>query len=580
MLLKSLSAHGFSFFLSAACLLPVANAKDQLPQLSKASGAILNSEDCDSLFSKLSKLPHTKINSTEWVKEGGLVLGPLTFPEHCRVAGKMHERTSPMDGKTYAISFEIRLPKNWNGRFLHQGNGGIDGVVQPATAAFGGGAVTSGLHQGFAVLSSDAGHAGAAPFFGLDPQARLDYGYQAVGKLTPMAKMLIEIAYGKAPDRSYFAGCSNGGRHAMVAASRYFDAYDGILAGAPAYNLPKAAIANLAGARLYESVATREVKNHIDLATALTDQERALLANKVLARCDALDGATDGMVQDVAACQKAFSLMKDVPSCKAERPGTCLTDKQKEVLSKIFSGPRTSKGQLIYSSFPFDAGFGSGKSGVSSGGSPVGSGVAFWEFFASTNLDSGATGFIFKVPPEKPENFNSVEFALKTDIDALLNGVFARDDIYTESAMSFMTPPNPFDMKGLRNKGGKIVLYHGVSDSIFSINDSLKWLYGVQKTTGKNFAKLYPVPGMGHCSGGPATDQFDLLTPLVKWVEEGVMPEAVLASTRGAGNAGGVNLDVPPSWDSARTRPLCPYPQVARYKNSGDIEKAESFSCQ
>lgn len=263
-------------------------------------------EACNTLPAKLMQLPHVNSTQAELVKEGALTVGGQPVAEHCRVTGKMHERTSPVDGKTYYIGFEMRLPANWNGRFLHQGNGGIDGVVQPALGGLGGGPLTNALHQGFVVLSSDAGHAGANPAFGVDPQARLDYGYQAVGKLTPMAKAAIATAYGKGPDKSYFAGCSNGGRHAMVAATRYFADYDGILAGAPGYNLPRAATANLAGARLYKSVATGEVKNHMDLATALTDVERQLVANKVVEKCDALDGAKDGMVQDVAACQKVF----------------------------------------------------------------------------------------------------------------------------------------------------------------------------------------------------------------------------------------------------------------------------------
>jgi feruloyl esterase len=537
-------------------------------------------EACNTLPAKLMQLPHVNSTQAELVKDGALSVGGQPVAEHCRVTGKMHERISPVDGKTYAIGFEMRLPANWNGRFLHQGNGGIDGVVQPALGGLGGGPVTNALHQGFVVLSSDAGHSGANPAFGVDPQARLDYGYQAVGKLTPMAKAAIATAYGKGPDKSYFAGCSNGGRHAMVAATRYFADYDGILAGAPGYNLPRAATANLAGARLYKSVATREVKNHMDLATALTDVERQLVANKVVEKCDALDGAKDGMVQDVAACQKVFSLKKDVPSCTGERDGSCLMPKQKEVLAQIFAGPKTRKGTLIYASFPYDAGFGGGKSGVPTGGSPVGSGVAFWEFFASTNLDSGATGIIFKVPPESPENFKGVDFALNTDVDALYQSMYASNEVYKESAMSFMTPPNPTDMKQLRAKGGKIMIYHGVSDSIFSIHDTEAWFKGVQKNTGKNFAKLYPIPAMGHCSGGPATDQFDMLTPLVKWVEEGVEPQAIVASVRGAGNAGGVNAELPVTWAADRTRPLCPFPQVARYTGAGDIEKAESFVCK
>ena len=136
----------------------------------------------------------------------------------------MRERTSAVDGNRYAIAFEMRLPKAWNGRLLHQGNGGADGNVVPATGSTGGGPVTHALQQGFAVLSSDAGHtAGQNLAFGIDPQARLDYGYQAVGTLTPMAKSVVQRAYGRGPDHSSFAGCSNGGRHALIAASRLSD---------------------------------------------------------------------------------------------------------------------------------------------------------------------------------------------------------------------------------------------------------------------------------------------------------------------------------------------------------------------
>jgi feruloyl esterase len=572
-------AKKLAFLLASFFCFSASHAKDAW-HLSAASADTYSGE-CSSLGPALQGLPNTQITSTETVNEGILTVGGKPIAAHCLVKGKMFERTSAVDGKNYAISFEMRLPRQWNGRFLHQGNGGIDGVVQPAVGAFGGGPLSNALDQGFVVLSSDAGHAGATPAFGIDPQARLDYGYQAVGKLTPMAKSVIEIVYGKRPDRSYFAGCSNGGRHALVTAARYFQDYDGILAGAPGYNLPKAATANLAGARLYQSIATTQpVKNHIDLATGLTDQERRLVADKVLEKCDALDGAKDGLIQNTAACQVRFKLSRDVPSCTSERNASCLTEAQKQVLETIFSGPKTSNGKLIYASFPFDAGFSGGRSGVTSGGSPVGSGIAFWEFFASLNLDSGATGLIFQVPPQDPANFDPVKFSLTTDLDALYDKMFTQNDNYTESAMSFMTPPNATQLKGLRDKGGKILVYHGVSDSIFSIHDSENWLKGVQKDTGKNFAKLYPVPGMGHCSGGPSTDQFDLLTPLVKWVERGEEPQAILAASRSKDNAGGANSDVPDDWSPARTRPLCPYPQVAIYKGKGSIEQASSFSCR
>lgn len=567
--------------LLAACGGSDSTATTTPPQLTPASSATY-AGDCTSLAASFSGLANTQITLAEAVAAGTLTVGGTPIPAHCRVTGKMHERTSTVDGNTYAIGFELRLPLAWNGRFLYQANGGIDGSVVTAKGPdVGGGPLTSALLQGFAVVSSDAGHSGATPGFGVDPQARLDYGYQAVGKLTPMAKQAIALTYGKAPDRSYIAGCSNGGRHSMVAAARYFADYDGVLAGAPGYNLPLAATANLAGARLYESVATTSpVTSQIDLGTAFTKTERQLVADKVLAKCDALDLASDGLVQDVAACQTAFDPAADLPTCAGARDGTCLSADQKTVIAKIFSGPTTSSGTLIYSSFPWDAGFGAGANPVASGGSPVGSGVAFWEFFASTNLDSGATGIIFQVPPLSPTGFNGLSFSLTTDIDALYAKLFSTDTTYTESAMSFMTPPNPTRMQGLRERGGKIMVYHGVSDSIFSVNDTEKWFKGVQTDTGTDFARFYRVPGMGHCSGGPATDQFDMLTQLVAWVEQGQEPGDIVASARGTGNAGGVNTDLPAGWAADRTRPLCAYPKVARYKGSGSLEVASSFTCQ
>ena len=545
------------------------------PQLSAAQAAAFVG-DCADLTAKISALSNTSITAVNKIAAGTVKVGGVDVPEHCQVTGKMNQRTG-IDGASYAIGFEIRLPKNWNGRFFHQGNGGTDGSVVAALGGLGGGPVSGALFQGFAVLSSDAGHSGGAPDFGVDPQARLDYGYQAVGKLTPMAKSVINSAYGKGPDRSYFGGCSNGGRHAMVTASRYPNDYDGILAGAPGYNLPKAAIANLAGARLYASVATASpAVSAADLATGFTDTERKLLASKVLAKCDALDGSADGMVQDVAACQSAFSLATDVPTCTGARDGTCLSAAQKTVIGKIFSGPTTSTGALIYSSFPYDGGHGGGSSATNSG-------VAFWEFFASLNLDAGATGIIFKVPPESPAGFNGPNFSLTTSIDNLVAGISATSASYTESAMSFMTPPNASNLTTLQTRGAKMMVYHGVSDPIFSVNDTEAWYKGVQATHGTaatGFARFFRVPGMGHCSGGPAADQFDMLTPLVNWVETGQAPDTVIATARGAGNAGGVNADLPATWAANRTRPLCAYPKVARYGASGNVEDAASFTCQ
>jgi hypothetical protein len=531
---------------------------------------------CEKLAASLSA-PDTVFTSSTSVAAGVLKVAGKDIPAHCLLTGKMFERTSPIDGQTYAIGFEMRLPLDWNGRFWYQANGGIDGAVVTATGnTSGGGPLTSALLQGFAVISSDAGHAGPSPTFGIDPQARLDYGYQAVGKLTPMAKRVIRAAYGKRPERSYIGGCSNGGRHTMVAASRYADQYDGYLVGAPGFNLPKAAVANMYGAQQYAPLAA----NPADLSSAFTAAERKLVSDKVLERCDALDGLKDGLVQNVRACRRAFSLAADVPTCGGLRDGTCLSAAQKTAIGNIFAGPKDGEGRPIYASFPYDAGLGAG-------------GIAFWEFIAPLVLDSGAVGFIFKTPPANPAGFNGPAFTLGANINELAEQIFATNAIYTQSGMLFMTPPHPDRIDdNLRRRGGRMIVYHGVSDPIFSIDDTTAW-YRKLKHSGKHHGRdrhddddgasdvvrLFHVPGMGHCGGGPSTDQFDLLTALVEWVEKRRAPKHAVASARGPGNVGGVNPEVPSGWAADRTRPLCAYPRIARYQG-GDVERAESFVCK
>jgi feruloyl esterase len=235
--------------------------------------------DCAGLPARLAGLPGTTITAANPIAAGAVMLGGQPVAAHCQVLGTVNERTSPVDGRAYGIDFEMRLPLQWNGRFFHQGNGGLDGSVLPALAQFGGGPVTHGLHQGFAVLSSNAGNRDRGEaHFGADPQARLNYGYQAVGSLTPVAREIIRHAYGRGPDRSYFGGCSNGGRHAMVAATRYAEWYDGILAGAPAFTLPLSSVAQLWGAQRYRTVAT----DPANLATAFTPAERQVVARAIL----------------------------------------------------------------------------------------------------------------------------------------------------------------------------------------------------------------------------------------------------------------------------------------------------------
>jgi feruloyl esterase len=541
------------------------------------SGSLQQCEELRDHF----KYAATRIESSVMANPGEVRTGPqpsavtaYKVGGHCLIKGKMHERQGA-DGQPYAVGFEMRLPKDWNGRFFYQANGGLDGVVQPALGALGGGPLTGALAQGFAVISSDAGHnPGQNPYFGSEPQARQDYGYTAVGKLTPMAKELIKTAYGKWPDRSYIGGCSNGGRHALVAASRYAEQFDGYLAGAPGYRLPNAALAQLWGSSLWNSLAPAgPTVNHPfnpnlkfpDIGAGFNADDRLVLARAVLAKCDAIDGAADGMVQDVAACQKTFDVQRDIPNCTAGRDGKCLSAMQKNVIAQVFHGGRTSSGSPIYSSFPYDP-------GVS------GNNWATWKFVFSQALDPGALSHVFTSPKRDVKAFD-------TDYDTLYAGIFAKPPGFSESADETITPLNhatPSNMMKVQQRGAKVMLYHGVSDPVFSETDTRAWVDRVAKQVpnSANFVRHFPIPGMNHCSAGPATDQFDALTPLVAWVERGIAPDSITAQVRGAGNAGGVNAELPTTWSAQRTRPLCAYPKVAKYIGTGSLENAASFSCQ
>jgi predicted esterase len=547
------------------------------PQLTPAQPAVLLS--CENLTG--FTFPNTTISAARVVAPGALSNAGQPVGEHCQVTGQMNRRIGTVDGQNYAIGFEMRLPRQWSGRYLYQGNGGTDGMVVTADggASMGsGGILRHGLQQGFAVISSDAGHTSAQnPLFGLDPQARLDYGYQAVGTLTPMAKALIRAAYGKGPDRSYIGGTSNGGRHALVAASRYAAEYDGILANAPGIHLPKASVSNLSHVKRWSSVATTQMVNGLpDLESALPVAERRLIANAILSRCDALDGLVDGLVQDTDACRSAFDLQRDVPTCSAARDGSCLSSAQKSVVAAAFAPVRRASGEAFYPGFPFDPGIAQ-------------PGWAEWKFRNSvrTARNPVSVGFIFSTPPSSDlakarDPSRTLAFAQNFDIETEAPKIFTTNSTYTESGMSFMTPPQAHRLDALRERGGKIIVVHGTSDPIFSIDDTVAWYKALDahhRGQANTFARFFPVPGMGHSRGGPATEQFDALGALVEWVEYGRAPDRIVAGVRGPGNPGGANPDVPASWSPTRTRPLCPYPLVARFKG-GDSDSAASFACE
>lgn len=514
--------------------------------------------------------PSTRITSAQVAAAGTVTNGGAAIDTHCVVQGRMNERVSAVDGQAYAIGFEMRLPRDWNGRLLYQANGGTDGFVARADGGFvGGGPLRNALQKGFAVISTDGGHSAAQnPLFGLDPQARVDYGYAAPRAAAPLAKALVQAAYGRPPVRSYIGGTSNGGRLSMVSAARHADLFDGFLAISPGFQMPKASVAGLLGAQLWHAIAPDKAK----LESAFTPPARAVLARAVLARCDALDGVTDGIVEDVSACRNTFDLERDAATCGPTRSDECLSAEQKMVIAKVYAGPRNRAGQPLYSTAPFDPGV----------TSPI---WADWKFVLSINPTRNpvSVGFIFSTPPaDRSMLQDTLRFALGFDTETDAPKVFATNATFTESAMSFMAPPDLSRFGALKSSGGKMLVIHGNADPVFSVDDTTAWFDSLTKTHGDatgTFVRLFRVPGMSHSRGGPSTDHFDALDALVAWVEDGVVPQRIIAMARGPGHAGGANPEVPAGWSAGRTRPLCPYPAVARYVG-GDVERAESFACR
>lgn len=506
---------------------------------------------------------------------------PQAPSSYCVIQGRLNPRKGS-DGKNYAIGFELRLPLAWNGRLVHQANGGNDGNVVPALGNPANAAGNdSPLIRGFAVLSIDAGHNGNDPVnaslglinsnvFGLEPQARSDYGYSANNTIMPVAKSIVEKYYGQQPSYSYMVGCSNGGRHGLVAASRYPDLYDGIVSGDPGFNLPKAAVQHAWDVQSFQIADP-------DMRKAFSREDMTLVANKVTATCDALDGVEDGIVGNLNACQAKFNLA-DL-QCKGAKNATCLSANQVKALSQSLAGPKNSKGEQLYSNWPYGAGLGGGNWRFWK----IESTVPLWENYPLiATLGGGSLSYIFTTPPTqtpgKPADL--VGFLSKFNFDTDAPKIFNKSGDYKESSMEFMTPPDAADPKltEFQAKNRKLIVYHGDSDPVFSVNDTINWYEKLAKNNkgdASSFARLFVIPNMNHCSGGPATDQFDALSAIVNWVETGTPPDTLIATVNPT------NPELPEKWSKTRTRPLCVWPKIAKYTGGekGNLEVAASFTC-
>jgi feruloyl esterase len=453
------------------------------------------------------------------------------LPAYCKVEGVINERTGA-GGKKYGIGFEVALPENWNGRFLYQGGGGLNGTINPPIGQAAAGDKPA-LARGFAVVATDGGHKGAgfdASFKG-DQQAALDFAQSSVGTMTPIAKKVVATYYGRPAAHSYFAGCSTGGREAMLSATRFPDYFDGILAGAPAMRTGNSNIGTSHAAVAFNQAAPRDAEGKPIIAQIFSPGDKALLIKGLLDACDGKDGLKDGVIDNVKSCQFKPAVL----ACTGAKTDSCLSGAQVKALEVAFSAPKDAAGAPAYAAFPYDTGI------VAAGG--------------------GIPGLI---PSGAPSPLGAPIRDLTIDIDARLQTV--RGD-----AMQVLTDTYGWsNLNTFTGHGGKIIFYHGVSDPWFSANDTADYVERAAKDAGgtekwAQAGRLYMAPGMGHCGGGANTfDTFDMLSAVVEWVEDGKAPQAITAQR---------------TLPSKATRPMCPFPAYPHYRG-GDAAKAESFECR
>lgn len=503
------------------------------------------------------------VSTARWQSAGlivdmrGTPSAPL--PAHCLVEGHYGEREGTVGGP-YRTGFRMRLPADWNGRFFFNGGGGSNGVVADASGFNGVGNRTA-LERGYAVIAQDSGHDntrnnvaefGGNLVFGHDPLARADYGHASLKPTYDLARHLIRRAYGRDATTKVFWGCSKGGQEGMAFAQRYPDAFDGIVAAAPGFALPRAAVAEAWDIQQFSGIlrARGETPSLAGLKTAFSPAQSKLVGEAILAACDAGDGAADGIVSAAGLCTTAKVLPElRQRQCTPGAVGECLEPAQVDALVRVVDGARDSRGTQLYKPFPWDPGI------ASPGWAVWKTGLVNGPPALNAVLGAGSLAAVFTAPPtalgSDPERLLAWQLAFDFDRDA--PKIYATSGPFKTSAWQDIGMRSP-DLAAFRAHGGKLIVPHGMADPVFSASDTIAWWNEVDaRNRGRaaDFARVFPVPGMNHCGGGPATDQFDSLSALEDWVLHAKAPAEMPAK---AGPA--------TPWPG-RQRPLCAYPTYA-----------------
>jgi feruloyl esterase len=463
------------------------------------------------------KLPDTTITSAQSVAAGSVGGGRGGANAALPAYCRVQATIKPTSDSE--IKIEVWMPATgWNGKFQGVGNGGWSGSIGTA-------ALATALQKGYATASTDTGHEGGSASFALGhPEKLVDFGYRAIHEMTVKGKALTAAFYDNTnPRYSYFVGCSAGGKQAMKEAQMYPADYDGVVAGSPGVNWSGRALLSI-----WVGQATAQA--------ALPREKFAVLNSAAIAACDANDGVKDSVIENPTQCK----FDPAVTQCKAGDGADCLTAAQVETAKKIYSTATNSRTKQA-----LVAGFSPGSElgwTTMAGPQPFGLGVDLFKYvvFSDANWD-------FKT------------FNWDSDVDKTLKA--SKD-------MDAMDP----NLKPYFDRGGKIISYHGWADpqispgSTVGYYDSVLGKMGGASKVQENY-RLFMVPGMNHCGGGVGTDQFDMLTSLENWVEKKQAPASIIASR-------------PANAQPQRTRPLCPYPQVATYKGSGSSDDASNFVCK
>jgi feruloyl esterase len=475
------------------------------------------------------KVPDVTIVSATAVTSGSFTpptprnAQPLQTPPFCRVVA-----TATPTGDSQ-INIEVWIPEGgaWNGKFQGVGTGGFAGSISY-------GALADGVRRGYATASTDTGHLGDDLTFALGhPEKIVDWGYRSVHLMTDAGKLLVRNNTGRFPDRSYFNGCATGGHQAMMEVQRFPADYDGVVAGNPAADRSNEIVAYL-----WDWRAT-----HTPAGTSLVSPAKLqLLTRSAVAACDADDGVKDGVIDDPRTCRfDPASLL-----CKGSGSAECLSQTELDAVRKVYAGPKNPRtGEQIFPGWPL---------GSEAYGPGANDG---WRNFLDVPEPRRVGFFQFFV-------FNNPKWDWWTfDFD--------RDVAYTNQKVGFVNAI-AHNLEPFKNRGGKIVMHTGWVDPILPAPDVIKYYEEVTHEMGgpketESFFRLFMAPGMGHCNGGPGPNTLDALSALETWVEKGTAPTAIIATKRR--QDGSVE----------RTRPLCVYPQVARWSGRGSTDDAANFSC-